>query len=70
MKLPHVLVRRPRMLAIAGVVLLAGHGIMFYLLPHRALSSAVLIGVILLIMLKHLGFLGPLYALFRRGRRS
>lgn len=63
---------RPRMrpwmlLALVGVIGLAAHSVvLYYVLTHTALSAAVVSGVIVLIVLKHLGWLGPLHALFRR----
>ena len=56
-------------LAIA-VVLMAGHGIiLYYFSSHLALSSAVVAGVIVLAVIKHLGLLGSLYGLLRRRSR-
>lgn len=63
---------RPRivpwmLLALVGVIGLAGHSVvLYYVMSHTALSAAVIPGVIVLIVLKHLGWLGPVYALFRR----
>jgi hypothetical protein len=37
-----------------------------HLLSHARLSSTVLAGALILIAIKHLGLLGPVYALFRR----
>jgi hypothetical protein len=40
-------------------------------MSHKVLSASVVFGLIILIVIKHLGLLGPLYALLRRGfRRS
>jgi hypothetical protein len=60
---------RPWML-LAGVIgLVAGHVVLLsYGLSHRAVSAAVVSGVIVLVVIKHLGLLGPLYALIRRRR--
>jgi hypothetical protein len=56
-------------LAIA-VVLIAGHGVfLYYISSHMAVSAAVIAGVILLVLVKHLGLLGPLYAMLRKRRR-
>jgi len=41
-----------------------------YLLSHARLSSAVLAGALILIVLKHLGLLGSVYGLVRRRPRS
>ena len=50
-----------------AVLLIAGHGvILYYASSHLALSAGLVSGVILLIVIKHLGLLGPAYALFRR----
>jgi hypothetical protein len=49
------------------VALIAGHGtILLYAWSHTAMSAAVVSGVMILVAIKHLGLLGPLYALFRR----
>jgi hypothetical protein len=65
---------RPRARAwmlMAGVItLIAGHGIiLYYFSSHIALSAAVVSGVIILFVIKHLGLLGPVYTLFRRRAR-
>lgn len=61
---------RTWMLPMVAVVLVAGHIILPYLLSHTALSAAVVSGVIVLMVVKHLGLLavllGPLRAHFRR----
>jgi len=50
-----------------AVLLIAGHGILFYFVSsHATLSAAMAAGVIILIAAKHLGLLAPLYGLFRR----
>lgn len=66
--LRHLLARRHvRILPALVIALLAGHGvILYYVSSHMVLSAAVLSGVILLLLLKHVGLLGPLYVLFRR----
>ena len=49
------------------VVLVAGHGIiLYYGSSHAALSGAVLSSVAILVIVKHLGLVGSLYALLRR----
>ena len=59
--------RRIWMLAVLTVMLGAGHGIiLYYASSHLALSAGLLSGLILIIVSKHLGLLGPVYALFRR----
>ena len=61
---------RAWMLAVGVIILIAGHGIiLYYFASHVTLSTAVVSGVIILVVLKHLGVLGPLYALFRRRAR-
>jgi hypothetical protein len=57
--------------ALAGAaVLIAGHGvILYYVSSHMALSTAAIAGVIALVVVKHLGLLGPLYALVRKALR-
>jgi hypothetical protein len=67
-KPPHLLARRRVwMLPVLGIVLLAGHGvILYYVSSHVMLSVAVLSGAIILLVLKHVGLLGPLCMLLRR----
>jgi membrane protein YdbS with pleckstrin-like domain len=51
------------------VVLLAGHGvILYYVSSHMVLSAAALSGAIILLVMKHVGLLGQVYARFRRRR--
>jgi hypothetical protein len=62
---------RTLMLSVGAVVLIAGQGIILsYVLSHTALTAAVVSGVIVLVVIKHPGWLavllGPLSALFRR----
>ena len=53
--------------ALAVVALVASHGFVVYqLVAHRVLSLSVALGVIILIVIKHLGLLAPLYAWLRR----
>jgi hypothetical protein len=62
--------RRPWLLLVGAVALIAAHAtILRYVLPHAALSTAVVSGVIILVVIKHLGLLGSLFALFRRQSR-
>jgi membrane protein YdbS with pleckstrin-like domain len=71
MKTHSRLLTRSLVLSVAVVVFIAGHGIiLYYVSSHTALRAAVLSGVIILVVIKHLGMLGPLYALFRRRSRS
>ena len=60
---------RPWMLPVGVVVLIAGHVILFNHLRHAGVSRAVVSGLALLVIAKHLGVLGPLYTLFRRRSR-
>jgi hypothetical protein len=65
------LLTRTLMLSMGVVVLIAGHAIILsYVLSHTALLAAVVSGVMILVVITHLGWLavllGPLYALFRR----
>ena len=59
------------MLAIGVIVLIAGHSIiLYYFASHVTLSAAVVSGAIVLVVIKHLGVLGSVYALFwQRTRR-
>ena len=51
-------------------VLIAVHGvILYYFSSHMTLSVAVIVGVIAMVVVKHLGLLGPLYALLRKALR-
>jgi hypothetical protein len=74
MKRHRRLLTRTVMLSVGVVVLIAGHAIILsYALSHTALSAAVVSGVMILVVIKHLGWfavlLGPLYALCRRRSR-
>ena len=61
---------RAGMLPLAVVILIAGHGILlYYFSSHVALPMAIVSGVTILMLIKHLGLLGPVYALFRRRAR-
>ena len=55
------------MVLVGVAVLIAGHGIvLYYVSSHAALSAGVVAGVVIVVVVKHLGLVGPLYALFRR----
>lgn len=57
--------------ALLTLILIAGHGfILYYASSHMALSAGVVAGVVLLIVIKHLGALGPAFALLRRRLRK
>lgn len=65
---------RPRtrawMLPAGVAALIAAHGVLYYVLSHMALAAVVVSGVVILVVVKHLGLLGPLYALVRRRSRQ
>ena len=68
------LLTRTLMLSVGVVVLIAGHAlILAYVVSHTALAAVVVSGVMMLVVITHLGWLavwlGPLYALFRRRSR-
>ena len=67
----HSRLRARAWMLMAGLItLIAGHGIiLYYFSSHMPLSAAVVSGVIILVVIKHLGLLGPVYALFRRRAR-
>lgn len=51
---------------LGALVLIVGHGAFFYYMrAHIGLSAGALGGVILLVFVKHLGLLGPVFARFR-----
>jgi hypothetical protein len=55
---------------LAALVLIAGHVILYAVLPFAGVSAAVASGVVVVIVMKHLGMLGvvltPLYDSIRR----
>lgn len=56
-------------LVILALGLIAGHGLMlYYASSHMALSAGIVTGIVLIAVIKHLGLLGPAFALFRRHR--
>jgi len=64
-----VLPRRWLLLALA-VVLISSHALVLrYALQHKSISASVAAGVMILVVMTHLGLLGRLYALFRRRSR-
>jgi hypothetical protein len=70
MKGPNRWFKRPGVLVVGAIALIAAHAtILRYVLAHAALSAAVVSGVIILVVIKHLGLLGSLVALFRRQSR-
>ena len=64
------LLTRRWMVPIGVVVFIAGHAIFFNRLRHAGVSLAVVSGLVLLAIAKHLGLFGPLYALLRRRSRT
>jgi hypothetical protein len=68
---PHNLTTRHWMLLTGFCLLVVVHLLGFrYLLSHARLSSAVFASALILVAIKHLGLLGPVYALFRRRPRN
>ena len=64
------LLMRPGRSLIIVAILIVGHGIAVYFVSsHMTLSAAALSSVLILIVIKHLGLLGALFALFRRRSR-
>jgi uncharacterized membrane protein len=61
---------RPWIVLAAVVVLLAGHVVLYQVLRHTVLSAALVSSLVILVVIKHLGLLSPLYALFRRRTRQ
>ena len=49
--------------------LLAHTAAISYVRSHTAVSSAVLAGLVVLVLIKHLGLLGPLYVWLRKRSR-
>ena len=68
----HKLIRgRHWILAVLALLLIAGHGfILYYASSHMALSAGIVAGVVLLVVIKHLGLLGSAFALLRQHRRK
>jgi hypothetical protein len=69
-RIPHLLLRRrPWLFPVLLVVLLGGHGvILYYVASQRMLAAAVLLGLIALLVIKHVGLLAWVYALFQQRR--
>ena len=62
--------RRPWIL-VGAVVLIAAHAVILrYVLSHATLSAAVISVVVILVVIKHLGLLGSLFAVVRRRPRD
>ena len=63
--------RRVWMAAGLAILLIAVHGsILYYASSHMALSAGIIAGTVVLIVIKHLGLLAPVFAFFRRHRRK
>ena len=68
---PLRLARQRAWLPVLLISLLAGHGVIVYnVSSHWTVSGAVVFVVVLLLGIRHVGLLGPVYALYRRRRRS
>lgn len=58
---------RISLLLIAALTLVAGHGFVLYgLSSHSMLSAVAVSGLVIVVLIKHLGLLGSIYALIRR----
>lgn len=66
MKADSRLITHPLLLVVGGVALIAGHVVFFNRLWHAGVSLAVVSGLLLVMIVKHLGVFGSLYGLFRR----
>lgn len=65
-----MLTRRWLLLALA-VVLISSHALVLrYVLQHKSLSAAMVTGMMILVVMTHLGILSRLYGLFRRRSRQ
>lgn len=64
------LLAHPVMLAVGAAILITAHVVFFIRLHRAAMSLAVFTGLGALVIAKHLGLLGSLYAHFRRRTRS
>jgi drug/metabolite transporter (DMT)-like permease len=56
-------------LPIVIVGLIAGHGLLYYSLKQMPLTFAVVLSITVLVVIGHLGWLGRLFAFFRRRPR-
>jgi hypothetical protein len=59
---------------LAAIALVATPVLLYFFLPHFGLPKALVSGVVVLMIAKHLGLLavlvGPVYAVFRRRNRA
>jgi len=63
------LLTRTLVLLAALILLITGHGvILYYTYSHLALSTALMSGVVVLVLIKHRGLLAPLFAWLGRKR--
>ena len=63
--------KRPWVLAVLVIAVLASHGVILrYVLSNATLSAALVSGAVVVLLIKHLGLLGSLYALVRRRSRN
>lgn len=54
-----------------AVIVIAIHMVpLYYLTAHKLVSTSLVLSILGLIILKHLGLFGPLYAAFRRRSRK
>lgn len=51
------------------VILIVGHGIVLYRISSH-ITWTIVVALVLLVLLKHVGFLGPVFALFKRRFRN
>ncbi len=59
------------LLLVLAVVLISSHALVFrYVLQHRSLSAATAAGVVILVVMTHVGLLGRWYALLKRRFRQ
>jgi hypothetical protein len=64
----HVLLRLA--LPLLVVALIAAHGsVLYYIGSHAALSATVIAGIVVLLIVKHLGLLAPLVGWVRKRAR-
>ena len=62
---------RPWLLLALAIVLISSHALVLrYALQHKSLSAITVAGVMILVVLTHLGLLSRLFAFFRRRSRQ
>jgi hypothetical protein len=60
---------RPWLALAIAATLIAGHSVvLYYVSSHLAASTSVFAGVFILVVLKHVGLLGPFYAMLQKWR--